>query len=71
MGVFAKNKEYISHKIVNSPYIYNQNRTGSISIKRNPLYNSQKPTYIQFFDTRLVTEEERNDTTSLIKTYSQ
>ena len=71
MGVFVKNKDYISHKIVNSPYTYNQSRTGSISIKDNPLYDSKKPTYIQFFDTRLVTEEERNDTTSLIITYSQ
>lgn len=71
MGVFSKNKEYISHKVVNSPYKYVKNKSGTISIKSNDAYNEKKPTYIQFFDTRLVTEEERNDTTSLIKTYSK
>ncbi len=71
MGVFAKNKEYISHKIVNSPYTYVQNRTGNVSIKSNPTYDAKKPTYIQFFDTRLVNEEERSDTTKLIKSYSK
>ncbi len=71
MGVFAKNKDYISHKIVNSPYMYKQSPIGTVSIKANPTYDSKKPTYIQFFDTRLVTDEERYDTTSLIKTYSK
>lgn len=71
LGVFAKNKEYISHKIVNSPYKYEQSKSGHISIKSNPNYDNKKPTYIQFFDSRLVTEEERNDNSSLIKTYSK
>ena len=70
LGVFVKNKDFISHKIVNSPYRYSQNRMGHVSIKKNHEYNPKKPTYIQFFDTRLVTEEERNDHKSLIKTYS-
>ncbi len=71
LGVFVKNKDFISHKIVNSPYQYTQNRIGHVSIKKNLKYDSKKPTYIQFFDTRLVTEEERNDNKSLIKTYSK
>lgn len=71
MGVFVKNKDYISHKLVNSPWIYSQSRIGTVTHTRNPRYDSKKPTYIQFFDTRLVTEEERKDTTSLIKTYSK
>ncbi|MBQ8459092.1 hypothetical protein IJ541_03195 [bacterium] len=71
MGVFAKNKEYVSHKIVNSPYSYSTSDIGEIVIKKNLKYDSKKPTYIQFFDTRLVTDSERNDTTSLIKTYSK
>ena len=71
MGVFAKNKDYISHKIVNSPYTYKQDPNGRVSIKTNLAYDSKRPTYIQFFDTRLVTEEERNDTSKLIKTYSK
>lgn len=71
MGVFAKNKDHISHKVVNSPKLYQQDGTGQISIKSNPKYNPKLPTYIQFFDVRLVTEQERSDTTSLIKTYSK
>jgi len=71
LGVFAKNKNYISHKIVNSPYSYTQKEAGRVAIDKNPTYDKNKPTYIQFFDTRLVTEEERKDTTSLIKTYSR
>lgn len=71
MGVFVKNKDFISHKIVNSPYTYKQNRIGHISIKKNYQYDPKKPTYIQFFDTRLVSEDERNDNSTLIKTYSK
>lgn len=75
MGVFVKNKRYISHKIVNSPYVYKQNGIGIVSIKRkapnDPTYDPNKPTYIQFFDSRLVTDAEKNDTTSLIDTYSK
>ena len=71
MGVFSKNKDYISHKIVNSPYKYITKPSGTISIRSNPNYDKTKPTYIQFFDTRLVTEKEKNDTTTLIKTYSK
>lgn len=74
MGVFVKNKDYISHKIVNSPYQYTQNpATGIVKIERKRAgeWDPTKPTYIQFFDTRLVTENEKKDTKSLIKTYSK
>ena len=71
LGVFAKNKEHISHKIVNSPYAYIQEHNGHISIGKNHNYDKTKPTYIQFFDTRLVTPEESSDTTKRIRTYSK
>lgn len=72
LGVFSKNKDFISHKIVNSPYVYVQDGSGYITIKsKNTHYDKTKPTYIQFFDTRLVSEKERKDTTSLIETYSK
>lgn len=63
MGVFVKNKDFISHKIVNSPYTYTQNKIGLVSIKKkskgDPTYDPKKPTYIQFFDTRLVSNTEK------------
>lgn len=71
LGVFVKNRNYISHKIVNSPYVYNQNKIGTVSIKKNPKYDSTKPTYIQYFDSRLVTDAEKYDNTSLITSYSK
>lgn len=72
MGVFVKNKNYISHKIVNSPYTYTQdNQSGIVKIGTNTQFDKTKPTYIQFFDTRLVSQREREDNTSLIKTYSK
>ncbi len=70
LGVFSKNNGFIQHKVVNSPYEYNQDkRTGEISIKSNPKYNSKKPTYIQIFDDRLVSEKFKNDKQNLIKAY--
>lgn len=71
LGIFPKNSKYVSHKIVNSPYSYITKDGGRISIEENDSYDKTKPTYIQFFDTRLVSEAEKNDTTSLIKTYSK
>lgn len=70
LGVFGKNQKYISHKIVNSPFKYRQNDDGIVKIGRNRNYDSKKPTYVQIFDTRLVTDEEKSDTKNLIKTYS-
>lgn len=71
MGVFAKNSRKIGHKIVNSPYMYRHDYGFDISIMKNDKYDPKKPTYIQFYDTRLVTEEEKEDTQNLIKTYSK
>lgn len=70
LGVFAKNQQYINHKIVNAPFEYKQEKDGDIKITRNHKYNPNKETYIQIFDNRLVTEAEKTDTTHLIKTYS-
>ncbi len=71
LGVFPRNTEYVSHKVVNSPKLYYQTDNGKIKSKNNPYYESTKPTYIQFFDKRLVSPEERDDPRYLIKTYSK
>lgn len=70
-GVFVKNSEYISHKIVNSPYNYFDEGAGKTGWTQNPTYDKTKPTFIQFFDTRLVTEDEKKDSQKLIKAYSK
>jgi len=69
LGVFGKNQKHISHKIVNSPYIYGQDKDGVVHISKNKKYDSNKPTYVQIFDSRLVTEAQKKDTENLISTY--
>lgn len=72
LGIFPKLEKYLSHKVVNSPYEYSQQGMKTyVSIKKNPHYDSKKPTYIQFFDSRLVTDAERKDTKHLLETYSK
>ena len=54
MGIFAKNKDYVEHKIVNSPYKYEQGEDGQIKSSKNPAYDAKKPTFVQIYDSRLV-----------------
>ena len=69
LGVFGKGQEFISHKIVNSPYDYVQNEDGIVSIRRNKEYDKKRPTYIQIFDTRLASDSQIKDKKNLIKSY--
>lgn len=70
MGVLGKNRDFVDHKIVNSPYTYTESN-GQIKIGKNPKYDNKKPTYIQVFDSRCVTDAEKKDTTKLIESYSK
>ncbi len=71
LGVFPKNTQNITYKLVNSPVLYEQNSSGKVTEHSNPNYDSKKPTYMQFLDKRLVTKEELKDPQLLIKTYSK
>ena len=71
MGIFAKNKDYVQHKIVNSPFKYEQGEDGQIKTSKNPEYDSKKPTFVQIFDSRLVSETDKKDTKNLIKSYDK
>ncbi len=55
LGVFSRNKEFIGSKVVNHP--------------DNDGYNPKRPTYIQFYDKRLVTPLQANDKNNLIESY--
>ena len=61
LGVFPKDTKNVTHKLVNPPYIYHQNKSGDISRSENRRYDSSKPTYIQFYDKTLVTDEEKTN----------
>ena len=69
LGVFSKNQEFISHKIINSPYKYEQGSDGIVKISKNRDYDAKKPTYVQIFDERLVTEDQKKDTKNIISSY--
>ena len=69
MPVFAKNKEFIRHRIVNPKYEYTQNSDGTIKRSRVlSTYNSDKPTYIQIYDDRVV-DPTKLDSQKLIRAY--
>ena len=55
LGIFSKNKECIASKVVNHP--------------KNHSYDPKRPTYIQFYDKRLVTPKQADDNQHLIEPY--
>lgn len=71
LGVFPKNTQNVTFKLVNSPVLYEQNSSGKVIEHSNKHYDPKRPTYMQFLDKRLVTAEELNDPELLIKTYSK
>lgn len=71
LGVFPKRTENVSWKLVNSPKNYIQDSSGKVNEIENSKYDHDKPTYIQFFDRRLVSDSERKNPQFLIKSYSK
>ena len=72
LGVFGKNTEFARHKLVNAPFICKQNlKTGEIQFIENKSYNPKKPTYFQIYDTRLLSNEHKNDPQYFIKNYDK
>ena len=72
LGVFPKNTDFIGFKIINAPEVVVTDQNGiATGVRSNKNYDSKKPTYIQVFDKRLVTEKEAQDNTPLIKSYSK
>lgn len=70
LGVFGKKMEHTTHRLVNSKYKFEVKDDGSIKISPNKSYKSNKPTYIQIYDDRLVNTENLDDK-KLIKVYDK
>lgn len=66
MGVLPKNSDMVRYKIVNSTF----NITPDNKLVRNEAYDSSAPTYIQLYDDRLASEEQKIDN-KLIETYDK
>lgn len=71
LGAFGKKSSFVAHKVVNSPWNFEQTADGMVQAKRNKHYDKNKPTYIQVFDRRLVTADEAKNNTPLIEDYSK
>lgn len=64
LGILPKEasaKGYTSVKLINTPFVVDEN--GQYS-KSNPNYDASKPTYIQFFDNRLASKSQQVSGTS-------
>ncbi len=70
LGVFGKQTKHVTHRLVNSKYTFEQNPDGSVKIRKNNLYNSKKPTYIQIYDNRIKNAEKMSND-DLIRAYSK
>ncbi len=66
LGILPDNSKYTRLKLVNAPFVVSQK--GNISNNKN--YNPKMPTYIQFYDDRLVSDEQRNSD-EIINTYAK
>ena len=70
MGVFGKNIDFVTHRLVNSKYDFKVQNDGTVKISTNRKYDSNKPTYIQIYDTRL-TDTSSLDDNNLLKSYNK
>ncbi len=70
MGVFGKQLEHVTHRIVNPKYDFQMRSDGSYKVKHHKGYKSNQPTYIQIYDDRLVNAEKLSDK-ELIKAYDK
>ena len=70
MGVLGKDLSHVTHRVVNSKYHFEQKNDGTIRIFSNKNYKSNRPTYIQIYDDRLVNAENLNDD-ELLKEYDK
>lgn len=81
LGVLSENKSFITHKIINSPYIYTQQPSGRVTWKKAPIWNGKgeqgtkydpkSPTYIQVIDRTLIQGKEGDCNSKLLKDYSK
>ena len=68
LGIFGKDNKNIAQRLVNGQNIYYEDG-GKIKQKKNPKYDSKKPTYIQIYDKRLVKNPSKLDPSKLIESY--
>ena len=71
LGVVPANYENMRLKVVNGISDYVKQPDGSYKIVKNEQYDPKQPTYIQLYDNTMVSDEQRNDKTNIIKNYDK
>ncbi len=68
LGILPDVSKYSKIKFINAPFVLSEN--GEKLNLKNPKYNPAKPTYVQFYDTRLASEEQiKSDSPLRMSTY--
>ncbi len=57
MGVLPKNSEMVRYKVINSTFKI----TPDNKIVKNEAYDSSAPTYVQLYDDRLASDEQKTN----------
>ena len=69
LGILPDKNDFTRMKTINAPFIIKDDGTLELS---NPNYDASKPTYIQFYDERLASEEQvKSDSPNRMKTYDK
>lgn len=71
LGVYGKKTNFVAHKLINSPWDFEQSADGITKPIKNKHYDKTKPTYLQIFDRRLVSASEARNNTPVIENYSK
>lgn len=68
LGILPDKSEFSRVKFINAPFVLSED--GESLSKKNPSYNPAKPTYVQFYDSRLASEEQvKSDSPLRMSTY--
>lgn len=71
LGVVPENYKNMRLKVVNGVSDYVKQSNGQYKIVENKDYDPKQPTYIQLYDDTMVSDEQRNDKTHVIKSYDK
>lgn len=70
IGVFGKRPEFIRHRLVNAPFIPEQDNTGKVKLKPCK-YDKNSPTYVQVYNIKAVSDDQIADNAPLITRYGK
>lgn len=70
IGAFGKKNSFIRHKLVNAPFVPEQNANGKVVLKPCK-YNPKEPTYVQIYNVKQVSDDQMKAGSPLIEGYGK